>query len=167
MKNWRLSKFLNLILKDLHLKISKNLWTPLKGTQDWEFFWLRFWNLYYFFVSYVKILRFYRKIVLFGPLLGELRIFPRRCTRQGLSLEIVHNWLTEACLEKGLSVSQIWCWWAILQMCPLLPCTLLCIAGLRHRGRCRRHQHSCIRQLSPGYRSIPIPDWFRHRHLLK
>ncbi len=24
----------------------------LKGTQDWEFFWLRFWNLRYFFVSY-------------------------------------------------------------------------------------------------------------------
>ncbi len=23
-----------------------------KGTQDWEFFWLRFWNLRYFFVSY-------------------------------------------------------------------------------------------------------------------
>ncbi len=29
-----------------------------KGTQDWEFFWLRFWNLYFFVVSYVKILRF-------------------------------------------------------------------------------------------------------------
>jgi hypothetical protein len=28
-----------------------------KGTQDWDFFWLRFWNLYYFFLSYVKILR--------------------------------------------------------------------------------------------------------------
>ncbi len=27
-----------------------------KGTQDWEFFWLRFWNL-----RYVKILRFYKK----------------------------------------------------------------------------------------------------------
>ena len=33
----------------------------LKGTQDWEFFWLWFWNLRYFFVSYVKILRFYKK----------------------------------------------------------------------------------------------------------
>jgi hypothetical protein len=47
----------------------------LKGTQDWEFFWLRFWNLPYFFVSYVKILRFYRKIFLIGPLLGEVRFF--------------------------------------------------------------------------------------------
>ncbi len=27
----------------------------LKSKQDWEFFWLRFWNLRYFFVSYVKI----------------------------------------------------------------------------------------------------------------
>ncbi len=26
--------------------------TTFKGTQDWEFFWLRFWNLRYFFVSY-------------------------------------------------------------------------------------------------------------------
>ncbi len=33
----------------------------LKGTQDWEFYWLRLWNLRYFFVSYVKILRFYKK----------------------------------------------------------------------------------------------------------
>jgi hypothetical protein len=33
------------------------LW-KLKGTQDWEFFWLRFWNLRYFVDSYVKILRF-------------------------------------------------------------------------------------------------------------
>ncbi len=47
----------------------------LKGTQDWEFFWLRFWNLHYFFVSYVKILRFYQKIFLMGPLLGEVRFF--------------------------------------------------------------------------------------------
>ncbi len=30
-----------------------------KGTQDREFFWLRFWNLRYFFDSYVKILRLY------------------------------------------------------------------------------------------------------------
>ena len=46
-----------------------------KGTQDWEFFWLRFWNLPYFFVSYVKILGFYNKKNLIGPLLGEVRFF--------------------------------------------------------------------------------------------
>jgi hypothetical protein len=51
------------------------LWVYFKGTQDWDFFWLRFWNLYYFFVSYVKILRFYRKKFLIGPLLGEVRFF--------------------------------------------------------------------------------------------
>ncbi len=34
---------------------------PFKGTQDWDLFWLRFWNLYYFFIIYVKILRFYKK----------------------------------------------------------------------------------------------------------
>ncbi len=44
-----------------------------KGTQDWEFFWLRFWNLRYFFVSYFKILRFHKKFFLIGPLLGEVR----------------------------------------------------------------------------------------------
>ncbi len=47
----------------------------LKGTQDWEFFWLRFWNLRYFFVSYVKILSFYKKKFLIGPLLGEVWFF--------------------------------------------------------------------------------------------
>ncbi len=46
-----------------------------KGTQDWEFFWLRFWNLPYFFVSYIKILRFYKKNFLIWPLLGEVRFF--------------------------------------------------------------------------------------------
>ncbi len=55
----------------------------LKGTQDWEFFLLRFWNLHYFFVSYVKILRFYKKKFLIGSLLGEVRFLPRspRTTR--------------------------------------------------------------------------------------
>jgi hypothetical protein len=47
----------------------------LKGTQDWDFFWLRFWNLYYFFISYVKISRFYHKKFLIRPLLGEIRFF--------------------------------------------------------------------------------------------
>ncbi len=46
-----------------------------KGTQDWDFFWLRFWNLYYFFISYVKILRFYKKKFLIRPLLGKIRFF--------------------------------------------------------------------------------------------
>ncbi len=39
----------------------RSRYCSFKGTQDWEFFWLRFWNLHYFFVSYVKILRFYKK----------------------------------------------------------------------------------------------------------
>ncbi len=54
---------------------------PFKGTQDWEFFWLRFCNLRYFFVSYVKILRFYKKNFLIGPLLGEVGFFRPRTTR--------------------------------------------------------------------------------------
>ncbi len=37
----------NLILPSAEQKGSE-----IKGTQDWEFFWLRFWNLRYFFVSY-------------------------------------------------------------------------------------------------------------------
>ncbi len=51
------------------------LWNWLKGTQDWDFFWLHFWNLYYFFISYVKILSFYKKNFLIRPLLGEIRFF--------------------------------------------------------------------------------------------
>ncbi len=46
-----------------------------KGTQEWEFFWLRFWILYYFIVSYVKILRFCKKNFLIGPVLEEVRFF--------------------------------------------------------------------------------------------
>jgi hypothetical protein len=45
----------------------------LKGTQEWEFFWLRFWILYYFIVIYVKILRFCKKNFLIGPVLEEVR----------------------------------------------------------------------------------------------
>ncbi len=45
-----------------------------KSTKDWEFFWLRFWNLRYFFISYVKILRFYKKNFLIRPLLGEVPV---------------------------------------------------------------------------------------------
>ncbi len=47
----------------------------VKGTQEWEFFWLRFWILYYFIVSYVKILRFCKKNFLIGPVLEEVRFF--------------------------------------------------------------------------------------------
>jgi len=46
-----------------------------KGTQEWEFFWLRFWILYYFIVSYVKILRFCKNNFLIGPVLEEVRFF--------------------------------------------------------------------------------------------
>ncbi len=46
-----------------------------KGTQEWEFFWLRFWILYSFIVSYVKILRFCKKNFLIGPVLEEVRFF--------------------------------------------------------------------------------------------
>ena len=53
----------------------RKVYRSFKGTQDWDFFWLRFWNLYYFFISYVKILRFYQKKIFIGPLLGEVRFF--------------------------------------------------------------------------------------------
>ncbi len=49
--------------------------TWLKGTQEWEFFWLRFWILYYFIVSYVKILRFCKKNFLIWPVLEKVRFF--------------------------------------------------------------------------------------------
>ncbi len=54
-----------------------------KGTQEWEFFWLRFWILYYFIVIYVKILRFCKKKLFDLASIGEGTIFPRspRTTR--------------------------------------------------------------------------------------
>ncbi len=58
-------------LKNIRSQIS----SELKGTQDWEIFWLRFWNLRYFFVRYVKILIFYPNNFLIGPFLGEVRFF--------------------------------------------------------------------------------------------
>ncbi len=57
------------------IKISHAVFCLKAGTQDWDFFWLRFWNLYYFFISYVKLLRFYQKNFLIRPLLGEIRFF--------------------------------------------------------------------------------------------
>ncbi len=54
---------------------SRHLAKSFKGTQDWDFFWLRFWNLYYFFVSHVKILRFYKKSFLIVPFWGKVRFF--------------------------------------------------------------------------------------------
>ncbi len=61
-----------------YLKLQPNKLTfkwALKGTLEWEFFWLRFWILSYFIVSYAKIKRFWGKIFLIGPLGGELRLF--------------------------------------------------------------------------------------------
>ncbi len=46
-----------------------------KGTQDWEFFWLRFWFLYCFNTSYPLIWRFCNKQFLIGPLWGEAGLF--------------------------------------------------------------------------------------------
>ncbi len=65
--------------------ISSLIWhagIPL-GTQEWEFFWLRFWTLYYFIVSYVKILRFSKKYFFDWASIEKGTIFPRspRTTR--------------------------------------------------------------------------------------
>ena len=60
----------------LYIKIMQNLkvTSHIKGTQDWEFFWLRFWILCYFIVSYAQILRFCKKFLI-RPLLGEIQLF--------------------------------------------------------------------------------------------
>ncbi len=67
-----------------------SLTNRFKGTQDWEFFWLRFWNLRYFFVSYVKILRFYKKKIVEWAIIGGGTIFPRspRTTRNEKNFEL-------------------------------------------------------------------------------
>ena len=50
---------------------SWEIFALLKGTQDWDFFWLRFWNLYYLFISYVKILIFYKNFFWSGHYWGR------------------------------------------------------------------------------------------------
>jgi hypothetical protein len=47
----------------------------LQGTQDWEFFWLRFWILCYFIVSYAQILRFCKKTFFGQATIGEIQLF--------------------------------------------------------------------------------------------
>jgi hypothetical protein len=51
-------------------------WRALQRYTRLRFFWLRFWNLYYFFVSYVQILRFYPKKFWLGHYWGRYD-FPR------------------------------------------------------------------------------------------
>ncbi len=70
-RQWKEKKIRNIY----SLKLNSYFRGTVKGTQDWEFFWLRFWNLRYFFVIYVKILRFYTQKFLIGPLLGEVGFF--------------------------------------------------------------------------------------------
>jgi hypothetical protein len=47
-------------------RLKRDLFGFFKGTQEWEIFWVRFWILYYFIVSYVKILRFCKKTFWYG-----------------------------------------------------------------------------------------------------
>ncbi len=61
----------------------------LKGTQDWDFFRLGFWNLYYFFVIYVKILRFYKKKIFDWPLNGGDTIIPLSLRLRGIEFSLV------------------------------------------------------------------------------
>ncbi len=42
----------NTQLRIMAIAIMRNCVFSIKGTQEWEFFWLRFWILYYFNVSY-------------------------------------------------------------------------------------------------------------------
>ncbi len=74
---------------------------PFKGTQDWEFFWLRFWNLHYFFVSCGKILIFYTKNFLIGPLLGEVRFFRVVLGLRGMkkNFEVDQNFLFSSIMD--------------------------------------------------------------------
>ncbi len=61
----------------LCMNVVQSSWSSfIKGTQDWDFFWLRFWNLYYFFISYVKILRFYNKQIFDQAIIVEDTISP-------------------------------------------------------------------------------------------
>ncbi len=61
----------------LHLLHRYDVKLTVKGTQEREFFWLWFWILYLFIVSYANILRFWKTSFLIGPLWGGATIVPR------------------------------------------------------------------------------------------
>ncbi len=66
---------------------NKSVSLPFKGTQDWDFFWLWFWNLYYFFISYVKI---YLQTKFFDQaIIGEDTIFPLSLRLSGIEFSLV------------------------------------------------------------------------------
>ncbi len=61
----------------------------LKGTQEWEFLWLRFWILYCFIASYAEKWRLCKKKFLIGPLWGEVGLFSVVLRLRGM--KIVYN----------------------------------------------------------------------------
>ncbi len=80
---------------------------PFKGTQAWEFFGLRYWNLYFFVVSYAEMLRFRLKKKFVGPLLGEIGLF---CVYWDYA-----EW------KKNFKLGNIFCYFSSLK-CPLYIC---------------------------------------------
>ncbi len=67
------NKFVSVYSKVTTMKLigSHSMCYFLKGTQEWEFFWLRFWILYFFIVSYAQILRFCKKFFELGHYWGD------------------------------------------------------------------------------------------------
>jgi hypothetical protein len=61
----------------------------LKGTQDLEFFWLRFWFLCYFFVSFAQILRFCKKTFSVHATIGGDTIIPRSLRLSRIEFSLV------------------------------------------------------------------------------
>ncbi len=61
----------------------------IKGTQDWDFFWLWFWNLYYFLISYVKTLRFYKKKIYDQAIFEGDTIFTLSLRLSGIEFSLV------------------------------------------------------------------------------
>jgi hypothetical protein len=98
-----------------------------KGTQDWEFFWLRFWNLRYFFVSYVKILSFYKQIFLIGPLLEEVRFFRVVLGLRGMkkNFELGQNFFSSSSSVVDPKYDPMLVFWKFNQL--NAPGTTLCV----------------------------------------
>ncbi len=67
--------------KNMKQKISWHC--PFKGTQEWDFFWLRFWILNYFIVNYAQILSFCKATI------GGDTIIPRSLRLSKIEFSLV------------------------------------------------------------------------------
>ncbi len=75
--HWNFQKWPHPVFYVLIFMLLYSTLERFKGTQAWEFFGLRFWNLYFFVVSYAEMLRFCLKKKFGWTIIGGDRIVLR------------------------------------------------------------------------------------------